>query len=567
MGSLQPHAVMYSSLANVLLLLVYVGSYDACTTVDNTPCVFPFIYQGVNHSECTNATDSSGKLWCATKVDKNGFYINKSKQWGYCSEECPSSPSRDFDIDIRSIDRDIPETDRKCKSSSICKHQSQCPKFLEEKKNLARLTKQSPEYRETLSRIKSSVCNWAEQGVCCEEDAGCGEGASCLSENDCQYTRDLQRKLKNGDKNAKTELLTLICNRKDRKFCCPTSQVDVQLDNDNILSIETRKYPRKSPSWLPEQGDCGLNPNGTVSRVIGGVDTTPGMFPFTALLGYPVRQRKWNQRKRDWEILDTTLFKCGGTLINQWYVLTAGHCQGSSKQSQISLVRLGEWEVARDRDCTTDGFCLNAVQDFEITPELVTVHPDYKKELYNVVNDIALVKLPRPAVLNSGVQIVCLPLNLAEAARQLNIPDMRDGLTGTVPVVVGWGYTEYDPWAVKQQGDFKSANVASKVQQRLGVPVLTSSECEKFSTNFQPEDSQICAGGEQDKDSCRGDSGGPLYLAKVGQLGLPTMDGSEPLYLIGIVSFGSRSCGSGKPGVYTRVSDFIPWIRQSIGDN
>ena len=108
--SLQPHAVMYSSLSNVLLLLVYVGSYDACTTVDNTPCVFPFIYQvfsscsfslllntnyqGVNHSECTNATDSSGKLWCATKVDKNGFYINKSKQWGYCSEECPSSPSR-----------------------------------------------------------------------------------------------------------------------------------------------------------------------------------------------------------------------------------------------------------------------------------------------------------------------------------------------------------------------------------------------------------------------------------------------------------------------------------------
>ena len=81
---------------------------------------------------------------------------------------------------------------------------------------------------------------------------------------------------------------------------------------------------------------------------------------------------------------------------------------------------------------------------------------------------------------------------------------MRDGLTGTVPVVVGWGYTEYDPWAVEQQGDFKTANVASKVQQRLGVPVLTSSACqEMFSTNFEPEDSQICAGGEQDKDSCR----------------------------------------------------------------
>jgi len=557
---------MYSSLSSILLLLC-VGTYESCTTVDDTPCVFPFIYQGVKHSQCTNATDSSGRLWCATKVDKNGFYINKSKQWGYCSEECDA---REIDIDIRSIDRDIPERDSKCGRSTICKHQSKCPKFLEEKENLKRLAKNSREYKETLSIIRSSVCNRAEKGVCCEggereENVGCGEGVPCVSENDCKYTRDLQRKLKDGDQNAKAELRSLICDKKQRKFCCPEAQENVQLNIDNF--VETRKAPRKSPSWLPTQGDCGLNPNGTVSRVLGGVDTKPGMFPFTALLGYPIRQRKYNQRKREFEVINSTRYKCGGTLINHWYVLTAGHCQGSSKQSQISVVRLGEWEVARDKDCTTDGFCLNPVQDFEITPELVTVHPGYKKEVYNVVNDIALVKLPRPAVLNSGVQIVCLPLNPAETARQLNIPDMRDGLTGTLPVVVGWGYTEYDPWAAAQQGDFKTANVASKVQQRLGVPVLSSASCQEKFSKFVPEESQICAGAEQGKDSCKGDSGGPLYLARVGQNGHPTIDGSEPLYLIGIVSFGSRTCGSGKPGVYTRVADFIPWIRQSIGDN
>jgi len=547
---------MYSSLSCVLLL-VCVGSYQACTTVDDAPCVFPFTYQGVKHSQCTNATDSGGRLWCATKVDKNGFYINKSDQWGYCSEDCDA---REIDIDIRSIDGDIPERDRKCGSSAICKHQDKCPKFLEEKENLYKLTKNSQEYKETLSRIKSSVCNRAEKGVCCEgeereEDVGCGVGVPCVSENDCKYTKDLRIKFRNGDQNAKAKLRSLICDKKQRKFCCP----------DNF--IDFRKSPRKSPSWLPSQGDCGLNPNGTVSRVIGGVDTKPGMFPFTALLGYPVRKNTWNQRNHEFELRDFTVYKCGGTLINHWYVLTAAHCQGSSKGDKISVVRLGEWEVARDKDCTTDGFCLNPVQDFKITPELVTKHPGYKKGLSNIVNDIALVKLPRPAVLNSGVQIVCLPLNQAETARQLNIPDMRDGLTGTRPVVVGWGYTEFDPWAFEQQGDFKTANVASKVQQKLEMPVLSPSSCQAKFSNFQPEESQICAGGEQGKDSCKGDSGGPLYLSKVGQNGHPALDGSEPLYLVGIVSFGSRTCGSGKPGVYTRVAHFIPWIRQNIGDN
>ena len=100
-------------------------------------------------------------------------------------------------------------------------------------------------------------------------------------------------------------------------------------------------------------------------------------------------------------------------------------------------------QVARDRDCTTDGFCLNPVQDFNITPELVTVHENYKKVLGNVLNDIALVKLPRPAILNIGVQIVCLPLQAEKTARQLNIPNLREGLIGTIPVVVGWGYQEY----------------------------------------------------------------------------------------------------------------------------
>jgi secreted trypsin-like serine protease len=37
--------------------------------------------------------------------------------------------------------------------------------------------------------------------------------------------------------------------------------------------------------------------------------------------------------------------------------------------------------------------------------------------------------------------------------------------------------------------------------------------------------------------------------------------------LMGLVSFGSQFCGIGRPGVYTRVDSFGPWIEKQIGRN
>lgn len=61
----------------------------------------------------------------------------------------------------------------------------------------------------------------------------------------------------------------------------------------------------------------------------------------------------------------------------------------------------------------------------------------------------------------------------------------------------------------------------------------------------------LCAGGEEDRDSCSGDSGGPL-------MGDDFSNSLSPYsYLAGIVSFGPRICGTpGFPGVYT-VMKFI----------
>ena len=57
------------------------------------------------------------------------------------------------------------------------------------------------------------------------------------------------------------------------------------------------------------------------------------------------------------------------------------------------------------------------------------------------------------------------------------------------------------------------------------------------------------------EDSCNGDSGGPLIARR---------DRKSSMFLWGVVSSGTRVCGSGKPGIYTRVSQFGDWIRANL---
>ena len=52
----------------------------------------------------------------------------------------------------------------------------------------------------------------------------------------------------------------------------------------------------------------------------------------------------------------------------------------------------------------------------------------------------------------------------------------------------------------------------------------------------------------------QGDSGGPLYMRYIieGEKKSSYFESSKPWYLLGIVSFGSKRCGVGYPGIYTR---------------
>lgn len=115
---------------------------------------------------------------------------------------------------------------------------------------------------------------------------------------------------------------------------------------------------------------------------------------------------------------------------------------------------------------------------------------------------------------------------------------------GTRLVVAGWGRTE--------------AGNTSPVKLQLQVPVAEKSACSsRFRTaSVTLRSTQLCAGGEARKDSCNGDSGGPLMTT--------FRNDSGQWYVEGVVSFGTQCGTQGWPGIYTRVSDYIEWIRNNI---
>ncbi|XP_042292096.1 trypsin-3-like [Thunnus maccoyii] len=86
---------------------------------------------------------------------------------------------------------------------------------------------------------------------------------------------------------------------------------------------------------------------------------------------------------------------CGGSLISSLWVVSAAHCYKSTMTSRIQ-VRLGEHNIA-----------VNEGTEQWIDSAKLIKHPQYNS--YNLDNDIMLIKLSRPAALNSYVQTVSLP--------------------------------------------------------------------------------------------------------------------------------------------------------------
>lgn len=86
------------------------------------------------------------------------------------------------------------------------------------------------------------------------------------------------------------------------------------------------------------------------------------------------------------------------------------------------------------------------------------------------------------------------------------------------------------------------------------VPLLPREDCEaRYGQKFTNR--MICAGNlSEDKrvDSCQGDSGGPLMCQR----------SNGRWIILGITSWGYGCGRKDSPGVYTKVSKFVPWIKK-----
>lgn len=112
--------------------------------------------------------------------------------------------------------------------------------------------------------------------------------------------------------------------------------------------------------------------------------------------------------------------------------------------------------------------------------------------------------------------------------------------------MTGWGATE--------------SGRGSDELLKVEVPIIPEADCKKpyAKTPAKINHLQICAGGRNKKDSCSGDSGGPLQT-------ISAWKNDVCFVQHGIVSFGPRWCGiESFPGVYTRVAYYMDWILDNI---
>ncbi|XP_060727729.1 hyaluronan-binding protein 2-like [Tachysurus vachellii] len=263
------------------------------------------------------------------------------------------------------------------------------------------------------------------------------------------------------------------------------------------------------PTILPLQTQfttCGKpQPKSPIHRIYGGIKALPGGQPWQASV--QVRAKGSTMHFRH---------VCGGTLIKPCWVLTAGHCIDNTKDFQVVLgtIDLAKPETSR--------------QTLEVVQTIV--HEQYRATPESVYNDIALLRLKakngKCAEESQFVKTACLPA-----------VDFHDG---TECSISGWGAT-----SESQHGS----------SQLLDADVLLISQdvCSSIRVYGKDIDNNMfCAGYlEGGVDSCQGDSGGPLTCVE-----------NQVHYIYGIVSWGDKCGLKNKPGVYTRVTNFVDWINR-----
>ncbi len=231
--------------------------------------------------------------------------------------------------------------------------------------------------------------------------------------------------------------------------------------------------------------------------IVGGQDAAKGEFPFIVSLQ------------------DSSGHFCGGSLIREDWVLTAGHCvEGTS----IDKVVIGL--VNQDDMSGTE----------VMTVKKIIQHPQFS--MNTVDYDFALIQLNKKSHFK--------PIDPSKTEMKMGASNQKAPLF----TAAGWG--------TLQENSFSISNKLQKVE----VPLVDSTVCKEVYKGFnEVTDRMLCAGLDKGtKDSCQGDSGGPLILREA----------SGTYSLVGLVSWG-KGCAEAKAyGVYSRISWAYDWIQKSM---
>ncbi|GAB0179010.1 coagulation factor X [Grus japonensis] len=285
--------------------------------------------------------------------------------------------------------------------------------------------------------------------------------------------------------------------RKKRSVILPDDNSDVTSDQDGPLTSGTSLEEdivttTESPTPRPGNETSSKTPY-VITRIVGGDECHLGECPWQAVL--------LNEAGEEF---------CGGTILNENFILTAAHCMNQSKELKVVV-----GEVDREKKEQSETMH---------TVDKILVHSKYIAETYD--NDIALIKLKEPIVFSEYVIAACLPE--ADFANEV-LMNQRSGM------VSGFGR------------EFEGGRLSKKLKV-LEVPYVDRSTC-KQSTNFAITENMFCAGYEtEQKDACQGDSGGP-HVTRY----------KDTYFVTGIVSWGEGCAKKGKYGVYTKLSRFLRW--------